>query len=136
MKLSRRSFFAGLGATVAAVAIVPKAFLKFIPEPPVVELFPGWLECNGAVISAEKYPTLFAVLGKAYGDAPKGKFKLPTFPAPDKKSVVVSTTPVKRHKDLPPFIAMTYAIHTGGNKSDLVPGYILPWINSKHEDVV
>jgi microcystin-dependent protein len=74
MNLSRRKFLVGLGATAAAVKIVPVAIAA--PAAPV-ETAAGWLPCYGQSISRATYANLFAVIGKTYGADDDLTFNLP-----------------------------------------------------------
>jgi hypothetical protein len=123
MKLSRRSFFAGLGAAVAAVAIVPKALLKFYPDiPPLKEVFPGWLECNGAIVPRDKYPAIYAVLGDTYGKAPEGMCRLPNL------KTGCATLQVDGG-DVKPFYRWFQVINAN-SKAELPIGYMMNWVET------
>ena len=72
MQISRRSFFLGAGALVAAPSIVRASSLmpvKFVPEP--------WLVCDGRAVLKAQYPDLFRVLGNMYGGDHGKTFNLP-----------------------------------------------------------
>ncbi len=75
MHLSRRSFFLGAGALVAAPSIVRTASLmpvkvpKFVPEP--------WLVCDGRAVLKRHYPDLFRIIGNVYGGDGTQHFNLP-----------------------------------------------------------
>jgi hypothetical protein len=75
MHLSRRSFFLGAGALVAAPSIVRAASLmpvrmpKFVPEP--------WLVCDGRAVLKSQYPDLYGVLGNVWGGDGQTTFNLP-----------------------------------------------------------
>lgn len=75
MNLSRRSFFLGAGALVAAPSIVRASSLMpvkvptFVPEP--------WLVCDGRAVLKSQYPDLFRVLGNMYGGDHGKTFNLP-----------------------------------------------------------
>jgi microcystin-dependent protein len=40
---------------------------------------PGWLECNGALVSIAEYETLFQLIGTTYGGDGEDNFALPDF---------------------------------------------------------
>lgn len=43
---------------------------------------PGWLPCDGSVVSSEAYPELFAIMGNKFGGDGSGVFALPNFSIP------------------------------------------------------
>lgn len=72
MQISRRSFFLGAGALVAAPSIVRASSLmpvKFVPEP--------WLVCDGRAVLKAQYPDLFQVIGNMWGGDGQKSFNLP-----------------------------------------------------------
>jgi hypothetical protein len=68
---SRRSFLGGLGALIAAPAIVRASSLMPITvlknSPPLIEVLPGFLLCNGAEIPRWKYKELSMVCDQIFG---------------------------------------------------------------------
>lgn len=84
--LSRRGFLLGLGAALAAPAIVRAEIIMPVrkvvlppPIPPGRSLALGWLPCDGREVSSFAYPDLFDVIGRQYG----GSAWLKTFKVPD-----------------------------------------------------
>ena len=75
MQISRRSFFLGAGALVAAPSIVRASSLMpvkvpaFVPEP--------WLVCDGRAVLKTQYPDLFRVIGNMWGGDGRTTFNLP-----------------------------------------------------------
>ena len=75
MHLSRRSFFLGAGALVAAPSIVRASSLMpvkvptFVPEP--------WLVCDGRAVLKSQYPELFRVVRHMLYDDMSTFFRLP-----------------------------------------------------------
>lgn len=72
---NRRSFLFGLVGAFAAPAIVrATSLMRIIPiGPPIIELFPGMLLCNGAVLSRKDHQKLFEALETAWD----GRLSLP-----------------------------------------------------------
>lgn len=91
MQLSRRSFFLGAGALVAAPSIVRASSLMpvkvptFVPEP--------WLVCDAALLKSQ-YRELFSFLGNTWGGDGQATFNLPDLrgyapvPLADKRHLV------------------------------------------------
>lgn len=59
--------------------IVPVGFIMYRASTTSVGI-PGWLECNGGVVSQAVYPQLYSVIGTAFdtGGEGAGNFRLPT----------------------------------------------------------
>jgi Phage Tail Collar Domain len=74
--ISRRSLIGGLLAAPAIVRLPSLMLMPRAPWPPLLAPVPGFLACNGALVSIAEYPDLFAVMGHSYGEAP-GRFRLP-----------------------------------------------------------
>ena len=72
--INRRSFISGIAAALAAPAIVKAEVLMPVrttlrPYPEIS--YPGWLPCDGRLISRSFYAELFAaldVMGKSFGE--------------------------------------------------------------------
>ena len=60
-----------VGVTAPTGAVMPFARQSAWEAPP------GWLECNGASVSKQQYPQLFAVIGSTFGSTDTN-FTLPT----------------------------------------------------------
>lgn len=112
---SRRSFLLGLGATLAAPAIVRAEVLMpvrrlIVPSPLEALAAQGMLPCDGRLISRKIYGELYAVIGSLYGEGDgKDTFQLPNLfpnqiyhPAVPQGGYVpiVSVTPVIRSSGL------------------------------------
>jgi hypothetical protein len=78
MQPSRRGFLIGLGAVIAAPAIVraeslmrikapPKLVITDIGEPWVIPAPEGWLPCYGQQLSRSRYADLFRAIGTTFG---------------------------------------------------------------------
>lgn len=94
MQLARRSFLLGLGAAVAAPAVVhatslmpisarlilpPKTEIIGAIKPSIGKIPDGWIECNGRWLSKVNHSDLYAVIGDKYS----GAFQADTFNVPD-----------------------------------------------------
>ena len=116
--LTRRIFLAGLGATLAAPAIVRAHVLMpvrsiFVPEPT--------LPCDGRVLRARDYPDLFAVLRHRYGGAG------PTFRVPDMRGQFLAQTPPGRSQLAAISHSASWIIATGrGHSPAIGAGTVFP----------
>lgn len=88
MELTRRGFFLGAAATLAAPAIAKAEFI--MPVRRIIMPKSPWILCDGRTLDRRDYAALFQVIGRNYGGSGH-KFQLPNIlHGPGSRSEIVA----------------------------------------------
>ena len=117
----RRSFLIGLGAAIAAPAIVRAANIMPVRalRPPLQNPLPaGWLPCDGRVVSRSEFGALFDVLTKYFPPNECGATCVPT--------ILGAGDSVSRSSTAASLIPITYGINASDPRLPI--GQIVPFL--------